>query len=69
MCLRERGYGGRISPLSKVPGQGVDTKLSEGYTDALAKSIHACFALHGCSLGPGGTALPQDAFDDYVVDF
>ena len=47
---------------------GVDTQASEGYTDALAKSIHACFALYACSSCPGGTDPALEDFE-YVVDF
>jgi hypothetical protein len=60
------------TPTEHAQCAGKDTKLSEGYTDALARSIHACFALHGCRLGPGGTALAQDISDspcsEFVVD-
>jgi hypothetical protein len=56
-------------PSEHAPCAGVDTKTSEGYTDALATSIHACFALHVCSLGLGETASPEDVLDEYVVDY
>jgi hypothetical protein len=57
------------TPSEHASCAGVDTKASEGYTDALAMSIHACFALHEEPSGPGGTALPLSTLDEYVVDF
>ncbi len=56
-------------PSEHAPCAGAETKTSEGYTDALATSIHDSFALHECGLGPGGTALPLSTLDDYLVDF
>ena len=48
-------------PSEHVRCAGADTKQSEGYTDALANSIHRCFASYACSLGR------SDA-DEYAVN-
>jgi hypothetical protein len=58
------------TPSEHAPCAGADTKLSEGYTDALATSIHRCFAAYACSLSPGGTATQLSAeLNNYAVDF
>ncbi len=54
-------------PAEHAPCAGTDTKVSEGYTDALATQIHRCFALHGCSACPGGSSF-RPVEDDYIVD-
>jgi hypothetical protein len=54
-------------PNEHAPCAGTDTKVSEGYTDALATAVHHCFSLRSCGVCPGGSSFrPID--DDYAVD-
>jgi hypothetical protein len=54
-------------PDEHAPCAGTDTKVSEGYTNALATAVHLCFALRSCSACFGGSAFrPVD--DTCVVD-
>ncbi len=62
------------APSEHVRCAGVDTKTSEGYTDALALLIHRCFALYACTSGGSSTRLADtntniNTDDDYVIDF